>query len=280
MANSNNQVSSPAIDALSKMGVKVSASYDTARKELEKRGAVVDNLNRDVVQMAYAANMSLESADKSIRNACMIAGYMSAQKVWEKAEAPNGKPYKSENAFIKDIFPGYAISSVNNYVSVGRDLLIPMAMGEMPELTALGIDKLSPSVLIRLKGPMNDAAIRPLLPQAIKDAVETSGKLTSRTLDAAISAAKSAIKGDANPDGGVNSERSGEIANQLSGGTIYNTVETLIHFTFSDGDLTAAVYERNNCVKDFIALLESAANDADKAKAVCDALAKLAKTAK
>lgn len=283
MANNTNNnapatVAPSLTDILSNTGVNINLDkVKTARRNLTKFGAQSLNLHDETAVAAAEMNIALGTADAHIKTACYIAGAMRIAESWKHERDDAGKPYKSENAFLKAVFPGYATSTVTLYSDVGASIYIPAANGEFGDIPEL--QDMTPSNAKFLLNAVKDVDKRKRLPAALKEARDNNnGKLTQRAITSAVKALKET---DANPQGG--SKTAGSIADELSGGAQSAIVSKLISFTYNGdengtGDLTAIVLERD--VKDFMSLLLKARDDEKTATAVCETLYNLAKKAK
>lgn len=278
--NNNTAVSVPAVtvDTFADCGIKLDTSKaKAARATLSRDGAAVANLSDVITVAVYQASNALRASDKVIKDVCKIAGTIRLTEAWRNELDDNGKPYKSENAFLRAVLPGYAVSTVSLYADVGATVYIPAFRGELSDLP--GVADLNPGTAKMLLSALKDSNKRAALPAAIS-AVTDNGK-QKLTQKAITSALKSLSESNVNPSGGNVS--AGQAADDISGGTISATVAHLITFNRigddeSAGDLTACVIERD--VKDFMSLLLKASKDKDTAAAVCDTLYKLAKSAK
>ncbi len=260
---------------LDKMSVKLDVTKaKAARKELAKIGAANEKLDDAVAVAADQINRLLKASDSNIRTACYIAGAFRLAETWKTQVDENGKPYKSENAFLRAILPNYAVSTVSLYCDVGATVYIPAANGELDDLP--DVAGLSPSNAKFLLNSIKNAEKRKLLPAALEEArKENGGRLTQKAVTGAVkrlSAKEERIQDKSN----------GNIADELSGGGISKTVSKLVSFTYNgddnaSGDLTSIVLERD--VKDFMSLLLKASKDADTALAVCESLYVIAKKA-
>lgn len=250
-----------------------------ARRNLNKSGAQSVNLSDEVVVAAANVNNALVNADVSIKQACYIVGAFRIAETWKSSKDDSGKPFKSENAFLKGILPGYAMSTISIYADVGATIYLPAANGvykDMPELADL-----SPAGAKILLSSLKDADKRKRLPAALKEAKEANGgKLSQKALTAAVKKLNDVEK-SATPGAGPDSQ--GAIADALKGGSVSSMLQSMVSFTYNgdgnkDGDLTAIVFEKN--IKDFISLLAKGADDKEAARSICDTLCKMAKSAK
>lgn len=261
---------------LANTGIELDTSkVKAARRNLYRSGAASANLDDEVVIAADRINAALTASENSVKTACYIAGALRLSECWKEQKDDAGKPYKSENAFLKSILPGYATSTVTLYADVGATIYIPAANGEFKDLPEL--DKITPSNAKFLLSAIKDAEKRKALPAALEEAKKANGgKLTQK----AIASAVKSLNQPSLSTGGSASR--GSIADDLSGGAFSVTVAKLISFARNgdkgDGDLTAIVLERD--VKDFMSLLLKARDNADTATAFCDILYTLAKKAK
>lgn len=248
----------------------------TARNALNKEGAVSVKLTDVTAVAASMAASSLKKSDAAIKDVCRIIGVLRINNAWQFEVDDAGKPFKSENAFLRAILPNYSMSTVSVYADVGATIYVPAALGQLDDIP--GIAELSPGNAKFLLSSLKDVAKRKALPAALEKAKEANGgRLSQKTI---VSAVKSLNDTNATPDNV--SDSAGQIANELAGGGPGKLVKELIHFNrINDdgtGDLTAIVIERN--IKDFTALMLKASQDKDTALAVCDTLYRLVKTAK
>lgn len=249
----------------------------TARNALNKEGAVSVKLTDITAVAAAMAASSLKKSDSAIKDVCRIIGVLRINEAWRFEVDDAGKPFKSENAFLRAILPNYSMSTVSVYADVGATIYIPAALGQMNDLP--GIADLTPGNAKFLLSAIKDTAKRKALPAALETAKEDNGGRLSQK--AITSAVKSLNDTNAKPD--KVSDSAGQIANELAGGGgPGNLAKELIHFDrINDdgtGDLTAIVIERN--IKDFTALMLKASQDKDTALAVCDAIYRSVKSAK
>lgn len=248
----------------------------TARNALNKEGAVSVKLTDVTAVAASMAASSLKKSDAAIKDVCRIIGVLRINNAWQFEVDDAGKPFKSENAFLRAILPNYSMSTVSVYADVGATIYIPAALGQLDDIP--GIAELSPGNAKFLLSSLKDVAKRKALPAALEKAKEANGGRLSQK--AIVSAVKSLNDTNATPDNV--SDSAGQIANELAGGGIDKTVKALIQYDRTgdngDGDLTAIVIERN--IKDFTALMLKASQDKDTALAVCDTLYRLVKAAK
>lgn len=278
--NNNTAISVPSVtvDTFAYAGIKLDTSKaKAARATLSRDGSAVSNLSDVMTVAVYQASNSLKASDKVIKDVCKIAGIIRMTEAWRNELDDNGKPYKSENAFLRSVLPGYQTSTVSLYADVGATVYIPAMHGELDDLP--GVADLNPGTAKMLLSALKDAQKRAALPAALS-AVTDNGKqkLSQKAISAAL---KSLNDTSATPDN--ISTSAGQIADELSGGSISSTVFHLISFAYNgdddrDGDLTAVVLERDT--KDFISLLLKASKDTATATAVCDSLYKLVKSAK
>lgn len=279
--NNNTAVTVPSVtlkETLTSTGIELNPlKVKAARKRLYTTyGAQSINLSDETVLAADRINAALSAADSHIKTACHIAGAMRIAGTWKYEKDDNGKPFKSENAFLKGILPGYATSTISLYADVGATIYIPAADGELDDLP--GVADLGPSSAKFLLSAIKDAEKRKRLPAALKDAKEANnGKLTQRAITSAVKSLS-----ESSPKTGDSASSAGSVADELSGGATSAVIQHLITFTYNgdnaDGDLTAIVLERD--VKDFISLLHKASDDKDTALALCNTLYKLASKAR
>lgn len=281
METNNSMTVQAYTDKLSNMYTAAGLTIDTskartARNALNKDGAVSVKLTDVTAVAAAMASSSLKKSDVAIKDVCRIIGVLRINNAWQFEVDDAGKPFKSENAFLRAILPNYSMSTVSVYADVGATIYIPAALGQMDDIP--GIADLSPSNAKFLLSAIKDATKRKALPAALNSAKEANGGRLSQK--AIVSAVKSLNGTNAKPDNV--SDSAGQIANELAGGGPGNLVSKIIGFNrINDdgtGDLTAIVLERDT--KDFMALMLKASQDKDTALAVCDAFYRLVKSAK
>lgn len=281
METNNSMTVQAYTDKLSNMYTAAGLTIDTskartARNALNKDGAVSVKLTDVTAVAAAMASSSLKKSDAAIKDVCRIIGVLRINNAWQFEVDDAGKPFKSENAFLRAILPNYSMSTVSVYADVGATIYIPAALGQMDDIP--GIADLSPSNAKFLLSAIKDATKRKALPAALNSAKEANGGRLSQK--AIVSAVKSLNGTNAKPDNV--SDSAGQIANELAGGGPGNLVSKIISFNrINDdgtGDLTAIVLERDT--KDFMALMLKASQDKDTALAVCDAFYRLVKSAK
>lgn len=264
---------------LSAAGIELDTSKaKAARRNLYNAGAVSANLPDDVAVAADMAARALNASEGQIKRACYIAGALRKAESWKEAQDDDGKAFKSENAFLKALFPGYAASTVTLYADVGATIYLPAAAGELDDLP--GVADLGPSNAKFLLNSIKDADKRKRLPAALNDATAANkGKLTQKAINAAV---KSLSASPTSPQTGASASTAASVADELSGGSLGRTISSLISFTYTgdnrDGDLTAVVVERD--VKDFLSFLLKARDDKQSALVLADTLYQLAKKAR
>ncbi len=280
--NNNTAVTVPSVtleEALANTGIELDiGKVKAARKRLfTAYGAQSANLTDTTVLAAERINASLSTADSHIKTACYIAGAMRLAETWRFEKDDAGKPFKSENAFLKGILPGFATSTVSVYADVGATVYIPAAQGKLDDLP--GVGDLGPSNAKFLLNAIKDADKRKRLPAALKEAkAANNGKLSQRAITSAVKSLS-----ESSPKTGDSAPSAGSIADELSGGSTSVVLSNLISFVYNgdnpkEGDLTSIVLEKD--VKDFMSLLLKARDDKDTALAVCDTLYTLAKKAR
>lgn len=264
-------------DILSSAGIDFDTTQaKSARRVLNQSGAISLNISDEIAVAASRITKSLKAADSQIKTACYYTGALRVSEAWKDATDDSGKPFKSENAFLKALLPGYATSTVSLYADVGATIYLPVARGEMPDLQELG--NLSPSNAKFLLAAVKDADKRKALPAAIQEAKEVNGgKLTQKAIASAV---KSLSPSNAKPES-VSTDAA-TIADELSGGAASVTLAKLMTWTYNgddkDGDLTAIVLERD--IDDFKHLLEKAKNDSNAAVALVGAMLSLVNKAR
>lgn len=274
------------------VGVKMPAmSAGTARNNLAKNGVKADSLSDKAVILVQSATVDMDKASNAMKAAALKMGVLSITNQWKAAVAPDGKTYKSENAFLRDFFPGYAVSTTSLYADVGKSIYIPI-LQKWPGYEGLEfLADMSPSNAKFLLATVKDDEKRALLPAAYNDAVK-NGKLNQRVIVQLAKNIKEKVEGDeessnANPDGAAvpsDASDAATIQAQLNGklDTPNTTTEAKVRLYFQaalndDNELASLVPEQY--VSAFIGLLTQAAGDATVAMSLCAEMAKIATTA-
>lgn len=280
MESNNNIIKTNETGLFEAVGIKLDGAKErTVRAGLKSEGAQSYNLSTETASAAYQAMVSLRKSDVAIMDACKIMGVFRINETWKHERDDKGDLFKSENAFLRGILPGYAMSTLSVYADVGATVYVPALTGKYPDMPYL--KDMKPGNAKFLLSALKDAGKRALLPAALNEQMEAAkGKLTQRGIQAAVKAVSKELS-NAKPDEHAGNE--GTIADELSGGAISTTVKSLISFAYNgdgkkDGDLTALVMEGK--VKDFLSLLLKATNDKDTACAVCSELYAIAKAVK
>lgn len=277
METDNTLTTTSVTTLLATAGIEIDTSKaKTARRNLYNAGAVSANLSDDVVVAADMAARALNASEGQIKRACYIAGALRLAESWKEAKDDDGKPFKSENSFLKALFPGYATSTVTLYSDVGATIYLPAASGELSDLPELA--DMGPSNAKFLLNAIKDVDKRKRLPAALHDAAAANkGKLSQKAINAAVKSLSAST-----PQTGTAAPNAASVADELSGGGLSATISSLISFAYNgdnaDGDLTAIILERD--VKDFLSFLLKARNDKDAALTLADTLYTLAKKAK
>lgn len=270
------------------VGVNVAELPDVkaARVQLESDGVSVKGVSDIAAQLVYQTTRALGRADSAARSAAMFLGILSETEQWKAATAPDGKAYTNENAFLRDLFPKYAVSTTSVYADVGRNVYIPIKQKRpgYEGLTALA--SMSPSVVKGILKAIKDDDARGYLPQAIKD-VQGDGKLTSRVLveagKKASKQASDAFKSAILPDGTENPvETAADLEGKSVEQAVNSTVEARVRMAFmaarnDAGEIASIITEQN--ALDFVALLTEGAGNANVAMAACKELAKIVNNA-
>lgn len=277
---------------LDEIGVKLgNMTAKTARVSLTRAGVNADALSDKAAILVQSATVDLDKVSNASKSAALKMGVLSSAEYWKAAIAPDGKSYKSENAFLRDYFPGYAVSTTSLYADVGKSIYIPI-LQKRPGYEGLDfLVDMSPSNAKFLLATVKDDEKRALLPGAYDDAVK-NGKLNQRAIAQMAKTIKEQIEGDdttsnANPDGAAmpkSEEEAADIQSQLQGKltTPNDTTEAKTRLYFQcvlndDNELAALVPEQY--VSAFAGLLTQAAGDATVAMSLCAEMGKIIATA-
>lgn len=276
---------------LDEIGVKLgNMTAKTARATLSRSGVNADSLSDKAAILVQSATVDMDKVDNASKSAALKMGVLSSSEYWKAAFAPDGKPYKSENAFLRDYFPGYAVSTTSLYADVGKTIYIPI-LQKRPGYEGLEfLTDMSPSNAKFLLATVKDDKKRALLPGAYVDAVK-NGKLNQRAIVEMAKSIKKQVEDDspsnANPDSAAMPKSEGEsaeIQSQLQGklDTPNATTEAKTRLYFQcalndDNEIAALVPEQY--VSAFIGLLTQAAGDATVAMSLCAELGKIIATA-
>lgn len=273
---------------LDEIGVKVgNMSAKTARASLARAGVNADALSDKAAILVQSATVDLDKVSSASKSAALKMGVLSSAEYWKAAVAPDGKAYKSENAFLRDYFPGYAVSTTSLYADVGKSIYIPI-LQKRPGYEGLEfLADLSPSNAKFLLATVKDDEKRALLPAAYADTVK-NGKLNQRAIVQMAKDVKKKVEGDdsssdANPDGAAmpkTEEEAADIQVQLQGKLAKpdesTEAKTRLYFQCAlndDNELAALVPEQY--VSTFMGLLTKAAGDATVAMSLCAEMGKI-----
>lgn len=266
------------------VGVNVAELPDVkaARVQLETDGVNVKGISDIAAQLVYQTTRALGRADSAARSAAMFLGILSETEQWKAATAPDGKAYTNENAFLRDLFPKYAVSTTSVYADVGRNVYIPIREKRPGYEGLSALASMSPSVVKGVLKAIKDDDARAYLPQAIKD-VQGKGNLTARVL---VEAGKKATKQASDafnavilPDGTENpaetkADLQGKPVEQVANSTVEARVRMAFMASRNDtGEIASLITEQN--AMDFIALLTEGAGNANVAMAACKEIAKI-----
>lgn len=111
---------------IARYGIRVTDAK-TARKNLIKDDIkAVKNLSDDMVIALAGVRSEMKIADKRSVKIALLLGAIRSKIPYEKDE--NGAFYgvKGESRFIKDMFSGFARSSLTNYMNVGSKIYLPI----------------------------------------------------------------------------------------------------------------------------------------------------------
>lgn len=273
---------------LDEIGVKVgNMSAKTARASLSRAGVNADALSDKAAILVQSATVDLDKVSTASKSAALKMGVLSSAEYWKAAFAPDGKSYKSENAFLRDYFPGYAVSTTSLYADVGRSIYIPI-LQKRPGYEGLEfLADMSPSNAKFLLATVKDGDKRALLPAAYADAVK-NGKVNQRAIVQMAKSIKEQVESDdtstdANPDGAAmpkSEKESADIQAQLQGklSTPNDTTEAKMRLYFQcalndDNELAALVPEQY--ISAFMGLLTKASGDATVAMSLCSEMGKI-----
>lgn len=254
-------------------------SAKSARSFLENAGIPSNGLSDAAARLVVNANTNLDKSASAIREAALSMGILSSVEYWKAAIAGDGKAYKNENAFLRDMFPGYAVSTTSIYADVGKTIYLPI-LQHMPGYDGLeDLLNMSPSVVKGLLKAFKSEQGLAMLPPAVEKAKsENNGKLNTRLLNAIAKDIKNATEGTVEtadlPDG---TEKPEQTAADLQGHAV-QTVEGRVRMAFMAsmndvGELACLVPEQS--ILDFIALLNDGAGNATTAMALCSELSKI-----
>lgn len=254
-------------------------SAKSARSFLESAGIPSSGLSDVAAKLVVNANTNLEKSASAIREAALSMGILSSVDYWKAAIAGDGKAYKNENAFLRDMFPGYAVSTTSIYADVGKTIYLPIIQHKPGYEGLEDLLSMSPSVVKGLLKAFKSEQGLSMLPPAVEKAKsENGGKLNTRLLNAIAKGIKEATEGTVEtadlPDGTENAEQT---AADLQGHNV-PTVEGRVRMAFMAsmndvGELACLVPEQS--ILDFIALLSDGAGNATTAMTICSELAKI-----
>lgn len=251
-------------------------SAKSARSFLENAGIPSDGLSDVAAKLVVNANTNLEKSASAIREAALSMGILSSVDYWKAAIAGDGKAYKNENAFLRDMFPGYAVSTTSIYADVGKTIYLPILQHKQGYEGLEDLLNMSPSVVKGLLKAFKSEQGLAMLPSAVEKAKsENNGKLNTRLLNAIAKGIKDVTEGTVEtaelPDG---SEKPEQTAADLQGHAV-QTVEARIRMAFMAalndvGELACLVPEQS--ILDFVALLNDGAGNATTAMTLCKEL--------
>lgn len=277
---------------LEEIGVKLgNMSAKTARTSLARVGVNADALSDKAAILVQSATVDLDKVSNAAKSAALKMGVLSDAEYWKAALAPDGKSYKSENAFLRDYFPGYAVSTTSLYADVGKSIYIPI-LQKRPGYEGLDfLVDMSPSNAKFLLATVKDDEKRALLPSAYAEIAKT-GKLNQRAIAQMAKNIKEQVEdddssSDANPDGAAmpkTEEEAADIQAQLQGTlpsdirNVGNTTESKVRYYFQcalneDSNLAAMIDAEN--LSAFIGLLTKGAGDANVAMTICSEMGKI-----
>lgn len=301
--NTNNKEALAAVNAIQSfdfesVGItlpKVSAT--TARNSLVKNSGVAkscaDSLSDNAALLVHSATASMDKASLSLKSAALNLGVLSYTNQWKAAKAPDGKPYKSENAFLRDVFPGYAVSTTSLYADVGKSIYIPILQHTEGYEGLEFLLELSPANAKFLLATVKDDDKRALLPSAYAEATKDS-KLNQRKIQAMAKSIKDKLDmvgselapedSNVKPDETAmptNEQEAAEIQAQLQGSLNFDkqpTTEAKVRLAFQaakndSNEIAALIPEQYTTA--FIALLTKGAGDANVALTICSELCKI-----
>ena len=257
----------------STIGLKLAKiTPDAARKSLAANGADIGAMSDKEALLVYTATQNMNKADNIARDIALTFGTLSTFEVWKTAVAPDGKPYKSENAYLKGRFPGYAVSTTSIYADVGRNIYLPIRQ-ENPNYKGLEwMADLSPSAAKFLLAAVKNDNMRPLLPAAYQEA-KANGPITNRAI-ANIAKTVKEKAGLTTPRTAdeTQPDNDGTIADQLAGNALSKKLREFIIGEKVNDELQLLVPEEK--VLNLIALAKDCAMDGTKATVFCGELAK------
>lgn len=308
------QIKESYTNALKSAGVPIRFSksdIETARKSIADNSAnthdgfgfVESSAYGDILAvMAYRVAGTNEKANKAIHDMAVTLAITDSLEVWKHVTSPMGKPYKTFAAFGRDILPQLGESTVRNYISVAREVYLPILNKELPGLEFL--DEVPVGTLSLVKSGISNESVRPAFMEEVakrrseklalavgawnKSNPETRGqepllddmKLSARELQAALKAAKErtgeTVK-EVEPAPKVNSE---QLKADLAGAN-----DVPVNQADKEEDVSAALVKRVKALfEGDDAVITAMKNDvefhimadADAKRSIIDALAKAA----
>lgn len=256
---------------VSNIGLKLAkVSPDAARKYLAQTGADIGAMSDKEALVVYTATQAMNKADNIAREIALLFGTLSAYEVWKTGVAPDGKPYKSENAYLKGRFPGYAVSTTSIYADVGRNIYLPIKEKNPAYAGLEWMEQLSPSAAKFLLAAVKNENTRPLLPAAYEEA-KAAGPITNRAV-ANIAKTVKEKAGLTQPRTAdeTQSDNAADVADQLTGNAMGKKVREYIIGEKVNDELQLLIPEEK--VLNLIATLMECAKNADNAAIFCGAL--------
>lgn len=172
-------------DMLAKWGIELDTSMDgleIARNNLKENGALNVPVNSDsglLIRLSDAAMQNIRAAAKGNRNAGIILALIDETEEYTHGTNAQGKPYTSTLAFARDMFPMLEKSTVANFVTGGRKVLLPALRGDMGGVGKQLLAEQSMTNASILAGIIGDPAKRGAALDKLKEYVDAKGKLST-----------------------------------------------------------------------------------------------------
>ena len=197
---------STAYKELSAVGLTTDISPDDYRRKLRDSGVVGPVSDYTAMLAGYAAD-AMETAGVAGRRAALSLGILARAEQWKNEKDANGKPFKSESAFLHALFPRFAYSTVLLYKDVGQRVYLPVKSGN-PDFKGLDwLESMTPGNAKFIVSALKDADTRPFMIEELRklpNKAESSQKSVTEAVKAAKEAAgksRPRTKGDGTADG-------------------------------------------------------------------------------
>ena len=268
-----------------KAGISFNATAETAIAELNAIGVKVnDSMDSNTVVLIASVNSDLQKSGNALKEACIKLGYMHICNTWQTVDAPNGKPYKNEKAFLQDMLPQYAHGTIRTYMNTALNVYIPLLEGNK-EYTGLEfLANMSPSMLKTAIPCMESAETRQALLDECNAIKAESGNANfgSRQLAQASAKARKLMKDsyskehkDRNPElpvGDVDAVTQVELQDNYKA-----MLHRYIAMSYDNTDEYISASIDKDSFKDLFALLDDCESDSTKAIAFVKAFHALVK---